>query len=381
MPTAQWRTWLQSPVSKLFMGVNVTSLVKPAMPVSQMMMQMSKYRLSYLMVAEEAHAGRPLLGLVTERRCVDQASKGLLSTSSPTSEIMLPLDRLLTIPPDATVHDALLLLNEKIYRHIPVLEEGTNVPVGTLKLRDVLQPISSRRGFEIPYAKFTPSDTTVVDGTPQTGEGSEGSQVGESSEIWGEVTVKDVLTAKRASRGVDVTDDASLKQYHKARSQIHTINDSMSVADAMSELIRRKLTFLVVKDGQSGRVLGLVTERSFLGLIATTHGGDADGGIVAATTPPAGGALLSTETLAMPVREVMTPNAEMLSVRTDQKADRCLALMIGSNIRHLPVLAKDGSALAGILSIRDLIAPLVPDGNETAQAAAALPWWRALFGT
>lgn len=378
MPTPQWRAWLAQPVTRLFTGVGRNSLVGAAAPVQQMMTQMSDMRLSYLMVVEDPEqSGGPLLGLVTERRCVQYAHKGLKG-SAPVSEAMLPLEHLMTIAPTTTVGESLELINQKIFRHVPVLDPDSRVPVGTLKLRDVLQPIHSSRGFEIPYTKFTPADSriTMMSDTAMSSEVMVvTAEEAEVNDVWGEITVKDVLRAKREHRGVDLADETALARYHREKSTTHSISDTMTVGDAMRELIERRLTFLIVKDDDhemSGRVLGIVTERSFLNAIAAHT---AAGGKVCT--------LLSDEALNRPVHEIMTPNNEMLSVRTDQMADRCLALMIGSNIRHLPVLGKDGEALAGILSIRDLVAPLVPsmmDGAGTAADDSSKPWWSKMFG-
>ena len=49
----------------------------------------------------------------------------------------------------------------------------------------------------------------------------------------------------------------------------------------------------------------------------------------------------------------------MLSVRDTAGADKCLSLMIQSNIHHLPVLT-DGGGLAGILSLRADLGALSP---------------------
>ena len=42
------------------------------------------------------------------------------------------------------------------------------------------------------------------------------------------------------------------------------------------------------------------------------------------------------------VEGAMTPFHQLLAVGEDDPASKCLALMISSNIRHLPVLKADG---------------------------------------
>lgn len=63
--------------------------------------------------------------------------------------------------------------------------------------------------------------------------------------------------------------------------------------------------------------------------------------------------------MAAPLTDAWTPLTKMLAVRDTAGADKCLSLMIQSNIRHLPVLT-DAGGLAGVLSLRDMLAPLVP---------------------
>lgn len=55
------------------------------------------------------------------------------------------------------------------------------------------------------------------------------------------------------------------------------------------------------------------------------------------------------------VSEIMT--RDVISVKCNQTADRCVALMKEHHIRHLPVV-EDGKAL-GIVSVRDLLFGLV----------------------
>ena len=124
---------------------------------------------------------------------------------------------------------------------------------------------------------------------------------------------------------------------------------------------------------------GIVTERHFMTAVsnavdAHAMGDGAQGSdvipavlrspvsCVSVRTPPLASRLLSPhEHLSLkraPIWQVMTPLASMLAVKGSEPASRCLALMISSKMRHLPVLTKKGT-LAGILSLRDMLTPLV----------------------
>jgi CBS domain-containing protein len=54
----------------------------------------------------------------------------------------------------------------------------------------------------------------------------------------------------------------------------------------------------------------------------------------------------------IPVREVMSE--KLICVTLSQSVEECMAIMTDRHIRHLPVLAEDGS-VAGFLSIGDLV--------------------------
>ncbi len=58
-----------------------------------------------------------------------------------------------------------------------------------------------------------------------------------------------------------------------------------------------------------------------------------------------------------PVRDIMT--ADVVSVRLDDTAERCMALVTDRRIRHLPVL--DGGHVVGVVSIGDLVKAVIED--------------------
>ena len=56
-----------------------------------------------------------------------------------------------------------------------------------------------------------------------------------------------------------------------------------------------------------------------------------------------------------PVSEIMT--SKLITIDCAQPLEECMALMLGKNIRHLPVY--DGTKLAGLLSVRDVLKEVV----------------------
>jgi len=66
----------------------------------------------------------------------------------------------------------------------------------------------------------------------------------------------------------------------------------------------------------------------------------------------------SKETL---VADIMT--REVVTVTADTRTSACMALMSQKNIRHLPVV--DGSAVLGMISIRDIMNDIIADHEQT----------------
>lgn len=188
-------------------------------------------------------------------------------------------------------------------------------------------------------------------------------------DVWGSmITAGAVLHSKRSKRGI--TDASSLKSYLYNSASLHTVRPNVSVSEAMRQLTRNNLTFLVVVDESSHhdqqssdpiklQVMGLVSERHFLQAVARCPVPER---IIGRSHDSRRGPV--PQTLAQPVGSIMTKLPQMRCVRVDTLASDCLGLMLHHNIRHLPVLSAKNRSLAGILSLRDLLAPLVPTEDE-----------------
>ena len=141
--------------------------------------------------------------------------------------------------------------------------------------------------------------------------------------------------------------------YMQERATMHTVRVDASVGEALRKIEAHNLTFLVVVDAE-WQVQGILTERNFVHAVATEANSIADG-VRPGPTP---------SVLAKPVSAVMEQMHALPCVRTADRATDCMALMISMNVRHLPILADKDSLLAGIVSARDLIAPLIPGWEE-----------------
>lgn len=118
---------------------------------------------------------------------------------------------------------------------------------------------------------------------------------------------------------------------------IHSVAPDASVLDAIKLMAEKAVGALVVLD--KGRLAGVISERDYARKIIL-HGRS------------------SNDTA---VREIMTE--KVITVRSDQTVDDCMALMTQHRFRHLPVV--DAGKLAGVLSIGDLVKEVIADREET----------------
>jgi len=116
-----------------------------------------------------------------------------------------------------------------------------------------------------------------------------------------------------------------------------TVSGDVPVSEAARTMTGRDIGAVPVTEG--GRVIGIFTERDALNRVVAA-------GLDAAHTP---------------VREVMSVN--LVTADISESYDSCLNRMRQAHIRHLIVL--DGERMAGILSMRDLLAVDLNDKLET----------------
>ena len=115
--------------------------------------------------------------------------------------------------------------------------------------------------------------------------------------------------------------------------EVFAIGPDQPVLDAIKLMADKRIGALLVMQG--GRLVGIVSERDYARKIVLQ-------GRSSATTP---------------VSEIMT--GQVVSVRLDDTADRCMQLVTDRRIRHLPVL--DGDAVLGVVSIGDLVKAVIED--------------------
>jgi len=180
--------------------------------------------------------------------------------------------------------------------------------------------------------------------------------------VWHGKKAYDVLGAKRqlslaSSLGGEQEQKRTLASYLASAAGRHTVRGRASIEHAARQMSRERLTFLIVIDGKevpssaaptadaSPLVLGLVNERDFLRYSVTQKDASTASG------------MLHSSAAATEVQTIMTPLSEVVHVSLADSVSKCVDTFFERNLRHLPVI--DGAHLSGILSLRDILRPII----------------------
>lgn len=120
-------------------------------------------------------------------------------------------------------------------------------------------------------------------------------------------------------------------------STVFQVSPSITVFEALKLLAEHEVGALVVMD--QGRLVGVVSERDYTRKVA----------------------LQGRNSKGTKVEDIMTREVVTVAPGTGTRA--CMTLMSQKNIRHLPVV--DGSAVLGMISIRDILNDIIADHEQT----------------
>ncbi len=112
-----------------------------------------------------------------------------------------------------------------------------------------------------------------------------------------------------------------------------SIRPDATVFDAIAKMAEHNIGSLVVIE--QGGIVGIITERHYARNVA----------LKGKTSPT------------IPVREIM--EKDVVTARSDQLVEECMALMTEKRVRHLPVT--EAGKLVGIVSIGDLVKSIISD--------------------
>ena len=126
-------------------GRNVFS-VAPTMTISDAVAEMNRHRVGSVLVLD---AGR-LVGIFTERDVLRRVvGAGVDPKHSLVSDVMTA--NVITISPEASVEETMVLFTEKRCRHLPVLDNGKLV--GTISIGDITRWMADSHRAEAEHLK------------------------------------------------------------------------------------------------------------------------------------------------------------------------------------------------------------------------------------
>jgi CBS domain-containing protein len=114
---------------------------------------------------------------------------------------------------------------------------------------------------------------------------------------------------------------------------VYAIGPDAPVLEAIRLMAEKRIGALLVME--AGAMAGIVSERDYARKVV----------------------LQGRSSRETPVRDIMT--ADVVSVRLDDTAQRCMSLVTDRRIRHLPVL--EGGHVVGVVSIGDLVKAVIED--------------------
>lgn len=115
--------------------------------------------------------------------------------------------------------------------------------------------------------------------------------------------------------------------------EIYAIEPDAPVIEAIRLMAEKRIGAVLVMDGT--RLVGILSERDYARKIVLQGRSSSD----------------------TPVSTIMT--ADVITVRPDDTADRCMQIVTNERIRHLPVVR--GGEVIGVVSIGDLVKAVIED--------------------
>jgi CBS domain-containing protein len=126
-------------------GRNVFS-VAPNVSVSDAVAEMNRHRVGSILVLE----GGRLVGIFTERDVLRRVvGAGLDPKTTPLAAVMTT--GVITITPESSVEETMVIFTEKRCRHLPVIDDGTLI--GTISIGDITRWMADAHRAEAEHLK------------------------------------------------------------------------------------------------------------------------------------------------------------------------------------------------------------------------------------
>ena len=129
----------------------------------------------------------------------------------------------------------------------------------------------------------------------------------------------------------------TVKEILKTKTQdIWSVGPKAKVLDALQMMADKQIGALLVMD-DAGKMVGIITERDYARKVMLKG-------------------KTSQDTY---VEEIMTPAADVYTLKPENTVEECMVLMTGKHVRHLPVFDRD--TFAGIVSIGDVVKSIISE--------------------
>lgn len=116
--------------------------------------------------------------------------------------------------------------------------------------------------------------------------------------------------------------------------EVWSVGPKDKVFDALKLMGEKEIGALMVID-KGGKVAGIISERDYARKVI----------------------LMGKTSRETPVEDIMTPVAQMYTVKPDTTVEDCMVLITGKKIRHIPVF--EGDKFVGIISIGDVVKSII----------------------
>lgn len=107
-------------------------VVETGTPVGEVVEAIQKHEVGYVLVS----AQKKLIGIMTERDILLKIVARHVDYSEPVDNFMTPDPE--TLPNDATLGEAVTLMSEKDFRHVPIVDKSTGEAVAIFSIRYVI---------------------------------------------------------------------------------------------------------------------------------------------------------------------------------------------------------------------------------------------------
>lgn len=129
---------------------------------------------------------------------------------------------------------------------------------------------------------------------------------------------------------------------NKKGHEVYSVSSDTKVIEALALLVEKNIGALAIID--HGKMSGIFSERDYARKVV----------------------LQGKSSRETPVSDIMTGKEKIISVTPDDSLGKCMQLLTGNKIRHLPVVSPDDKLeVIGFLSVSDIVRAIIEEQRNT----------------